>query len=163
MALFTLPLIRILYCWVLSKEVSSTILKVFGMTRPGIEPRSPGPLVNTLPTKPIYLDIDKIKHTFIYTKKNCSGQRSPWTVNSYRTFTDTNLEINKDHTLIQTIFTIKAGTKDCANHYQFPGDNKIWNTCRAQVYEIIKKLDTKFRLICKSIHFKISTFLSLDQ
>ena len=32
----------------LSKEVSSTILKVFGMTRPGIEPRSPGPLVNTL-------------------------------------------------------------------------------------------------------------------
>ena len=25
----------------LSKEVSSTIIKVFGMTRPGIEPRSP--------------------------------------------------------------------------------------------------------------------------
>ena len=25
----------------LSKEVSSTIFKVFGMTRPGIEPRSP--------------------------------------------------------------------------------------------------------------------------
>ena len=39
-----LPLIRTLYCWVLSKEVSSTIFKVFGMTRPGIEPRSPGPL-----------------------------------------------------------------------------------------------------------------------
>ena len=34
----------------LSKEVSSTILKVFGMTQPGIEPRSPGPLANTLPT-----------------------------------------------------------------------------------------------------------------
>ena len=34
----------------LSKEVSSTIFKVFGMTRPGIEPRSPGPMVNTLPT-----------------------------------------------------------------------------------------------------------------
>ena len=45
----TLPLIHTLYCWVLSKEVSSTILKVFGMTRPGIEPRSPGPLANTLP------------------------------------------------------------------------------------------------------------------
>ena len=30
-------------CWVLSKEVSSTIFKVFGMTQPGIEPRSPGP------------------------------------------------------------------------------------------------------------------------
>ena len=38
------------YRWVLSKEVSSTILKVFGMTRPRIEPRSPGPLANTLPT-----------------------------------------------------------------------------------------------------------------
>ena len=34
----------------LSKEVSSPILKVFGMTRPGIEPRTPGPLANTLPT-----------------------------------------------------------------------------------------------------------------
>ena len=28
--------------------VSSSIFKVFGMTRPGIEPRSPGPLANTL-------------------------------------------------------------------------------------------------------------------
>ena len=49
----TLPLIHTLYCWVLSKNVSSTILKVFGMTRPGIEPRSPGPLANTLPTRPM--------------------------------------------------------------------------------------------------------------
>ena len=46
----TLPLIRTLYHWVLSKAVSSTIFKVFGMTRPGIEPRSSGPLTNTLPT-----------------------------------------------------------------------------------------------------------------
>ena len=30
----------------LSKEVSSTIFKVFGMKRPEIEPRSPGPLAN---------------------------------------------------------------------------------------------------------------------
>ena len=37
----------------LSKEVSSTILKVFGMTRPGIKLRSPRPLANTLPTRPI--------------------------------------------------------------------------------------------------------------
>ena len=36
-------LIHTLYCWVLSKGVSSIIFKVFGMTRPGIEPRSPGP------------------------------------------------------------------------------------------------------------------------
>ena len=48
----TLPLIRTLYCWVLSKEVSSTIFKVFGMTWPGFEPRSPGPLVNSQPTWP---------------------------------------------------------------------------------------------------------------
>ena len=33
----------------LGKGVSSTIFKVFGMTRPGIEPRSPRPLPNTLP------------------------------------------------------------------------------------------------------------------
>ena len=33
----------------LSKEVSSTIFKVFGMTRPGIEPKYPGPFANTLP------------------------------------------------------------------------------------------------------------------
>ena len=32
----------------LSKEASSTIFWVFGMTWPGIEPRSPGPLANTL-------------------------------------------------------------------------------------------------------------------
>ena len=31
----------------LSKVVSSTIFKVFGMTRPGIKPRSPRPLANT--------------------------------------------------------------------------------------------------------------------
>ena len=30
----------------LSKVVSSSIFKVFGITRPGIEPRSPGPLAN---------------------------------------------------------------------------------------------------------------------
>ena len=45
-----LPLICTLYCWVLSKAVSSTIFKVFDMTRPGIEPSSPGPLANTLLT-----------------------------------------------------------------------------------------------------------------
>ena len=41
-------MIRTLYCWVLSKEVSSTIFKVFGMIRPRIEPRFSGPLANTL-------------------------------------------------------------------------------------------------------------------
>ena len=51
----TIPLIRTLYCGVLSKEVSSTIFKVFSMTQAGIEPRSPGPLSNTLPTRSIIL------------------------------------------------------------------------------------------------------------
>ena len=37
----------------LSKEATSTIFKVFGMTRPGVEPRSPEPLANTLPTRPM--------------------------------------------------------------------------------------------------------------
>ena len=32
----------------LGKAASSTIFCVFGMTRPGIEPWSPGPLANTL-------------------------------------------------------------------------------------------------------------------
>ena len=41
-------LICTLECWVLSNETSSTIFKVFGMTRPRIELRSPGLLVNTL-------------------------------------------------------------------------------------------------------------------
>ena len=50
----TLPLIRTLYCWVLSKDVSSTIFKVLGMMRTGIEPRSPGPLANTLSTRRIW-------------------------------------------------------------------------------------------------------------
>ena len=37
------PWYVLFYCWVLNKEVSSTIFKVFDMTRLGIEPRSPGP------------------------------------------------------------------------------------------------------------------------
>ena len=43
----------------LSKVVSSSIFKVFGMTRPGIEPRSPGPLANTLTAGPM-------SHIYIY-------------------------------------------------------------------------------------------------
>ena len=39
----------------LSKEVSSAIFKVFGMTRPGIERRSPGSLAYTLATRPYRL------------------------------------------------------------------------------------------------------------
>ena len=49
----TLPLIRALYCRVLSKAVASTIFRIFSVTRPGIEPRPPGPLANTLPIRPM--------------------------------------------------------------------------------------------------------------
>ena len=48
-----LPSICTLHCWELSKEISSTILKVFGMTQLGIEPRSTGPLATTLLTRPM--------------------------------------------------------------------------------------------------------------
>ena len=41
--------------------VSSSIFKVFGMTRPWIEPRSPGPLANTLTAGPITL----LKYSFL--------------------------------------------------------------------------------------------------
>ena len=37
----------------LSKEVSSAILKFFGMTWPGIEPYSPGQSANSQPNDPI--------------------------------------------------------------------------------------------------------------
>ena len=37
--------------------VSSTIFKVFGMTRPGIEPRSPEPLANALPNCQYFVQI----------------------------------------------------------------------------------------------------------
>ena len=56
---YSFPRIAPLYPWyipyiaVLSKEVLSTIFKVFGMTQPGIEHRSPGPSANTLPTRPM--------------------------------------------------------------------------------------------------------------
>ena len=46
-----------IYLWgswiLLSQEVSSTIFWVFGLNRPGIEPRCPGPFVNTLTIMPI--------------------------------------------------------------------------------------------------------------
>ena len=63
--------------------VSSTIFKVFGMTRPGIEPRSPGPLPNTLTAGPmsrnnvkwlkvvLFITNNSIKRqSFVYTQLN---------------------------------------------------------------------------------------------
>ena len=55
----------------LSKEVSSTIFKVFGLTRPGIEPRSPRPLANTLPTRPMsqYCYMYKLEYSLMMRPK----------------------------------------------------------------------------------------------
>ena len=53
-------------------------LKVFGMTRPGIEPRSPGPLTNTIPTRPRE---NNWMHTFsqgISTIWNTSAESRNW-------------------------------------------------------------------------------------
>ena len=50
------------YCWVLSKDVSSTIFIVFSVTLLGIEPRSPRQLANTLPTWPI----NEFVHSVLY-------------------------------------------------------------------------------------------------
>ena len=73
----TLSLIRTLYRWVLSKEISSTIFKTFSMTWPGIEPRSRSAFANTQPTKPMntqkHVDLDlgyhktAIFHVWIFT------------------------------------------------------------------------------------------------
>ena len=40
--------------------------KVFGMTRPGIEPRSPGPLANTLSTRPMSRLLSLLMWAYFY-------------------------------------------------------------------------------------------------
>ena len=64
----TLPLILTVECWVLSKEASSTIFWIFGMTGPGIEPRSPGPLAITRTILPLLITFwNKQQFFFAYT------------------------------------------------------------------------------------------------
>ena len=58
---YSFPLIAPLYPWYVPYNTKCEArryqvpfsLKVFGMIRPGIEPQSSGPLVDTLPTRPI--------------------------------------------------------------------------------------------------------------
>ena len=54
----------------LSKEVSSTIFWVFGMTWPGSEPRSPGPLANTLTIVPVIFAIDGSSLLKVFNEQN---------------------------------------------------------------------------------------------
>ena len=53
---------------------SSTIFRVFGMTQPGIEPRSSWPLVNTLLIRPMWFNklfkSSQILTAFVETTKN---------------------------------------------------------------------------------------------
>ena len=52
----------------LSKEASSTFFRAFGMTQPGIQPSSPGTLVNTLTIIPMHRWLPQAYiHTYIHT------------------------------------------------------------------------------------------------
>ena len=67
---FTLPLIHTLYCRVLKQGCIKYHFK--SMTRPGIEPRSPGPLANTIhlanePVKAVFISrYSKLYHSYIF-------------------------------------------------------------------------------------------------
>ena len=58
----------------LSKEVTITIYKVFGMTRPEIEPRPTGPLANILPTRPISQSGQRADQVEVNHKKHGENQ-----------------------------------------------------------------------------------------
>ena len=69
----------------LSKEVSSTIFWVFGMTRLGIEPRSPELLANTLPTRPHWYSY-RLKEFQFFSADNSKyqdGLKSSWHICSW--------------------------------------------------------------------------------
>ena len=74
----TLPLIRTLSCWVLSKEVSRTILKVFDMMRPGIESRSPESLANTLTTRQWHKKNETLNLSYHFCPFTTEGNQSHW-------------------------------------------------------------------------------------
>ena len=67
----------------LSKEVSSTIFWVFGMTRPGIEPRSPGPLANILTTRPMSGKLNEYLLSSDFTIWGSHEIYLPWIESSY--------------------------------------------------------------------------------
>ena len=62
---------KILKCWVLSKEASSTIFWVFGMTWPGIELRSPRPLGNTLTIMPKWIESSPTVQETWFNPRSC--------------------------------------------------------------------------------------------
>ena len=60
----------------LSKEASSTIFKVFGITWPGIEPMSPWPVANALPTNDAWLVLQKLLRFIILYFSRISDSKS---------------------------------------------------------------------------------------
>ena len=79
----------------LSKAASSNIFKVFGMTRPGIEPRSPGPLANTLLIRPI----SRPARTYIqqlYADTRCNPEDLPGAMNDREGWRERVMDIRRD-------------------------------------------------------------------
>ena len=115
---YSFPLITPLYPWyvpyitVLRKEVSSTILKVFGMMQPGIEPRFRGPLANTLLTRPMSLYTFRIRiqkntnYRYFVVLQNCRKIRTSTYISNgdYVFITQISIffEVSKNYHGIQT-------------------------------------------------------------
>ena len=113
-----------------------------------------------------------IEYILIYIQKNIYiKQRCSQTLNCNGTFTDTKLqrdlhrqkmELNKIKTTYYTNLYNKKNSRNLSilnflkktKNLKHPQSTSIWNN---------KNLNTKFEIICKSIHFEIFTLLSLDQ
>ena len=96
--------------------VSSTIFKVFGMTRPGIEPRSPGPLANTLTAGPMSRFQFSIGSQFKY----------KLTISLSRTFLSWAIQFSQT-VLIQTIqFRISIGFVQTWHTVSLYHNSPVW-------------------------------------
>ena len=94
----TLPSILTLYCWMLSKEVSRNIFKVFGITWPGIEPRSPRSWTNTPRTK--LMSRPLLTNTIRKFFDNLIVKLSSLSVTYQHTHTHTHTHTQRTHTLL---------------------------------------------------------------
>ena len=94
-------------------------------------------------------------HTHIQ-KDICWCQRLSQTINSHRTFTDTNPGIKKNHHPIKTVTTIKTKESGQINHELLEDGSKVRNTCRSKKKKK-NELETKFT--CEHIHFKVYIYI----
>ena len=72
------------FIMLLSKEASSTIFRVFGMTRPGIEPWSPGSMANILPTRPMGRYVRKLES--LYSINNSNQKKTNFNINLLKSY-----------------------------------------------------------------------------